>query len=310
MRRKRRRTSPRELRTRYQRGADFEREVRDYLVGNRTKKKPIVGLVDLLCKEYGVSPRRRPTVYSCRSAGSRGVFDVVVTLTYDKRRHYTLGVQCKKGRLSMQDREQVAVAAYTVTHIPSFFIWKQSGKILSIPDIKTALTNIIQQEAHSNDRPEVAVCGWGPGTDSLLWFAGLTIVLKSRRQAFHKCKAESIGDVRLAYWCRLAELLHQNTDYLSDLGILTAPMREAIAVKLNAEAQMNDYVQVRVEESESGLVLPDSGLTLWYKHQGAVLEDDESTSKLLYLLARNPNETIRYARTGLIVTQSAVRPTD
>lgn len=108
--------------TNYQRGAEFERKVLAWLIGDNTEATSGY-LHSLLADTSTPSPLiTPPKLYGMRSAGSRGALDLMISITGPGWQR-VLGVQCKldkygeetmRGDLKRIERDHGVIGIYTM----------------------------------------------------------------------------------------------------------------------------------------------------------------------------------------------------
>lgn len=104
------------LYTNYQRGANFERRVKEHFEDELAKLAP-----------------RDIKWYALRSAGSRGSIDVLVVLTNTKTRHQrVLGIQCKLEKPSYQSMQKFISQVNFSTGIECFYAYRGAKRTIEI----------------------------------------------------------------------------------------------------------------------------------------------------------------------------------
>lgn len=136
--------------TKYQSGANFERRVLKYLIGDNTH--PTAGylhtLIPAVCHLPTDTP---PMIYGIRAAGSRGDFDLLLVINiewcYDKTINncltYVLGVQCKTSELSTGRMTSDLRRIYKLHGIHGVYAYREGRDIKFYPELDTVVEKII-----------------------------------------------------------------------------------------------------------------------------------------------------------------------
>lgn len=313
-------TYPRQVRSRYARGADFEREVKDYLIGAKETKKrrATPGRIRELLRELRIPAMHTPKIWGARSAGSRGLLDVIVMLTY-REKQYAIGIQCKTSPHAKSEQERILSKAYRETGICTFYAYRDKG-ITFYPDVEETLRYILQMEAGINttERPVVLPNELSiDGVEDRIFVAGVcTFLSRSPSPTPSRMDALFQTDERLRIRASLYRYVYDSFARTRDLRLYRPEDYGILESYLSStDTSSLEHVRIPVVSTGYGSRLPSCAVDCVYRQDGAWNGagkglDDAETARLLYRLSGRTDKTVIMATTGVILVQADGNPSD
>lgn len=134
--------------TKYQSGANFERRVLKYLIGDNTHATTgyLHTLIPAVCHLPTDTP---PMIYGIRAAGSRGDFDLLIVYTgkdklFSSRTiQYVLGVQCKTSSLAKKTMRSDLRRIYKLHGIHGVYAYREGREIKFYPELEPLIEKVL-----------------------------------------------------------------------------------------------------------------------------------------------------------------------
>ncbi len=128
--------------TKYQSGANFERRVLRYLIGDNTS--PTHGyLHTLISAAFSHTPTTPPNLYGLRAAGSRGDFDLIIIGSADNLQ-WVCGIQCKTKRPSYASMASDLRRIRDQHKINGVYAYREKQKVTFYPELDNVISKLIQ----------------------------------------------------------------------------------------------------------------------------------------------------------------------